>query len=629
MPMTNARVSSSSTDPTHPVRGMAVAILGLLAGGVIGMLPGAAVALLARSVNPTFNATVLVASVMAGIAAAAFALARWAIPRVAGEAYRRAPRGVVRRVMGIATIAVALPVSGAGLGGPWRIVLLWFVGIVVAGAVGTAVGTATKHPHGGFWMREGRPRRSQQDGAIAAEHIAVLLIVGAVVAALVNLAIPGTVANWARYASCTVFGDDGSCVEPAPYDPGPCLASSTSNNLHVEGSFVISVDRDLGYKTERLSDGTVVVTYDNGSKVGTGVGAGLSVEVFAGDVSSKAGLEAQASIKATFQEGQSWEFTGPNAEEDAASWVGWHSVNTAAADLAMPGGSEGLAGALWDVGTSAVNDLLNLGPLDLGVDVPTEPSSGAIYVAGGVDISGSAFGGAVGQDTSDGQALGLGADVEADMSKALGFRFNSDGTTTAFLDASTVLAGEGTRADHFHLNATAGFQLGDASTIALTLDDSGTPVEATVTTRRIDESGLDLAGNTHVESAFGDAAHASGSSQGLPEAPSLYEVSATLDLSQQADGEVWASLLAGTLAQDAGPVRDAALQQFYAAADITAAEYEIDQDRWGAIVNAEAVAKAGGGVTVGSESSQVLNAHSYDPATGSYTTWDSCLAGAP
>lgn len=622
-------MSNSPTDVTHPVRGVVVAALGLLAGAVTGMLPGAAVAVLVTSVNSTFNATVLVASVMAGVTAAAVALSRWGVPRVAGETYRRAPRAVVRRAMGIATVAVALLVSGAGLGGSWRIVLLWFVGIVVAGAAGTVVGTADNRQRGRSWTRWGRPTRGQQDGAIAAEHIAVLLLVGAVVAALVNLAIPGTVANWAQYAACTLFGDDGSCVEPAPYDPGPCLASSSSNDLHVEGSFVISLDRDLGYKTERLSDGTVVVTYDNGSKVGTGVGAGLSVELFAGDTSSKAGLEAQASIKASFQEGQSWEFTGPDAEEDATNWIEWHSVNAAAADLAVPGGSSGLLGKTWDLGTTAVNELLNLGPLDLGMDVPTEPSSGAIYVAGGIDASAGAFAGAVGEDASDGQVLGLGADVEAALSKALGVRMNSDGTTTAYLDASTVLAGQGTAADHFNVNATGGFQLGDASTIALTLDSSGAPVEATVTTRRVDEAGLDLAGNTDVAAAFGDAAHASGSTQGLPDAPSMYEVSATLDLSESADAEVWASLLAGTWAQDAGPVRDAALQQFYAAADITAAEYEIDQDRWGAVVNAEAVAKAGGGLTVGSESSQVLNAHYYDPATGSYATWDSCLAGSP
>lgn len=43
----------------------------------------------------------------------------------------------------------------------------------------------------------------------------------------------------------------------------------------------------------------------------------------------------------------------------------------------------------------------------------------------------------------------------------------------------------------------------------------------------------------------------------------MYEESATLNLTEEAHGEALASRLGGSLTQDAGPVRNRVLEQFY------------------------------------------------------------------
>jgi hypothetical protein len=58
-----------------------------------------------------------------------------------------------------------------------------------------------------------------QRGAISADYIAVLVLAGALVAALFAIGIPRVVGDWGTYASCALFaGDDEGCERPHAHD---------------------------------------------------------------------------------------------------------------------------------------------------------------------------------------------------------------------------------------------------------------------------------------------------------------------------------------------------------------------------------------------------------------------------
>jgi hypothetical protein len=141
---------------------------------------------------------------------------------------------------------------------------------------------------------------------MAAEHVAVVLVIGVVVAALVGAALPTRVGEWARYAVCSLFSDD--CVEPIALAedtlrPSACNVLSTSYTGDV-GVDVLFFDAEAGVSFSRVdrSDGTSVFTVvDTG---GVGVSAEVGAEAHLGVVGVEA--TAGAGIGLVLEDGQSW-----------------------------------------------------------------------------------------------------------------------------------------------------------------------------------------------------------------------------------------------------------------------------------------------------------------------------------
>jgi hypothetical protein len=141
---------------------------------------------------------------------------------------------------------------------------------------------------------------------MAAEHVAVVLVIGLVVAAMMSAALPTAVGEWARYAVCSLFGDD--CVEPTALAeealrPSSCNVLSTSYTGDV-GIDVLFFDAEAGVSFARVdrSDGTSVFTVvDTG---GIGVSAEIGAEAHLGVVGVEA--IAEAGIGLVLEDGQSW-----------------------------------------------------------------------------------------------------------------------------------------------------------------------------------------------------------------------------------------------------------------------------------------------------------------------------------
>lgn len=119
-----------------------------------------------------------------------------------------------------------------------------------------------------------RTVRRDEDGEVAAEHVAVLVVVSLAIAALVAAGIPTVIGGWAEYAVCQLFGD-GTCERPSsaevvaaepddgPPPPPPCTTSASSRDQRrtVDWLFSRSVNGER-YSITDLSDGTVVILED-------------------------------------------------------------------------------------------------------------------------------------------------------------------------------------------------------------------------------------------------------------------------------------------------------------------------------------------------------------------------------
>lgn len=124
---------------------------------------------------------------------------------------------------------------------------------------------ASRPGHGG-------PRSGAEDGAIAAEHIGIIILIGAVVAGLWAAGIAGSVADWGRYAACSLFtGSDGDCEHPGSGSQGPVLAedpdappvcqleaSERHHRTTTDLLFRRNVDGSR-FVVNELSDGTMII----------------------------------------------------------------------------------------------------------------------------------------------------------------------------------------------------------------------------------------------------------------------------------------------------------------------------------------------------------------------------------
>jgi hypothetical protein len=150
---------------------------------------------------------------------------------------------------------------------------------------------------------------------MAAEHVAVVLVIGLVVAALVSAALPTVVGEWARYAVCSLFSDD--CVEPIALAedalrPSACNVLTTSYTGDV-GVDVLFFDADAGVSFARVdrSDGQSEFTV-----VDTG-GVGVSAEVGAEAHLGVVGVEAiaEAGVGLVLEDGQTWVISTTEADD--------------------------------------------------------------------------------------------------------------------------------------------------------------------------------------------------------------------------------------------------------------------------------------------------------------------------
>jgi hypothetical protein len=150
---------------------------------------------------------------------------------------------------------------------------------------------------------------------MAAEHVAVVLVIGLVVTALVSAALPTAVGEWARYAVCSLFSDD--CVEPTAlaadvYEPPSCNVLTTTYTGDV-GVDILFFDADAGVSFARVdrSDGTSVFTVvDTG---GVGVSAEAGAEAHLGVVGVEA--VAEAGLGLVLEDGQSWVISTAEADD--------------------------------------------------------------------------------------------------------------------------------------------------------------------------------------------------------------------------------------------------------------------------------------------------------------------------
>ncbi|GAA3944230.1 hypothetical protein GCM10023085_27790 [Actinomadura viridis] len=169
-------------------------------------------------------------------------------------------------------------------------------------------------------VKAGRIPGERGEGAI--NYLVVILLIVLVAAAMVTSSMGGLVVGGIKYAICKVAKVEGviDCEMPQDRDyRTTCLTNLgvSSHGGNVE-ALIFRVGRDYTFLriTTVAPDGTKTVTIlaikGVTGGVGTGVGAGLNLGRF-----FNAGVDAVAEAKGRVGIGEGWEFTGPDAEQQA------------------------------------------------------------------------------------------------------------------------------------------------------------------------------------------------------------------------------------------------------------------------------------------------------------------------
>jgi hypothetical protein len=580
---------------------LAAAVVSLLAAGIAQTL------LRLRTTAPFAVLVVLIAVPMIGGAVRLLALRLDATERTG-----HAIAGVV-----VAAAVVALP----GSPGPLATKLVGAAVVAIAGLAGIRVARRTSDGSD-RGARSGRRRsvtswraHAGEAGVTTGEYIGVLVLVAAMLGAVAVTPIGGTIHDGILAALCRITGGENCGQLFAENQPEqPCVARQTSHTGSVDVSVVIDVGREMGYDTSYLSDATVQVTYNNGYEAGAGVGAGLQAEVYWGEETFQAGGKAEADASLALTEGQVWEFTGPDAEQQAAEWIQWHAVDTGAADAVLPGGRDGPLGKAYGFAHRAGNGLLNM--VGLGQDHPPTPPTVAEFYEGGFNANANASGGVIAAD----------ANVEAAAARALGYRVDADGNTTVYVQVSTSAGVEG----DIGAEGTGG-QAGWAAdgVMALTFDSDLSPVSAQLTTYRVDEPGLWLDGEADPTAALGDSVYAEGGETYESRTPpSLYQVDVTLDLTDPAQAAAFddflvtgtSSLATGTTIAAPGSIVD----NLFEVGETTVVEYDSTENNYGGAAMLQAIVEGGGGIRYTQSEMDLANAYYYAHDPGTYLPWTLC-----
>jgi hypothetical protein len=309
-----------------------------------------------------------------------------------------------------------------------------------------------------------RSRTRGQSGAMAAEHVAVLAVIGTVLAAVLALPLAPAVSDWGRYAVCSLFGE--GCERPGTSrmglptaDPATirCLDARGSESVHGSVTVMsVQVSGDLAYQIDRHSDGTHDVTL--------ALSGGLGAELIAGGKLSadalgvKGGRQGAVELSADATLAPVFTFS---SEDDALRFA------ESARDLVAGPGRD-----VWDwrtlipvygPGRVAANQLDRMRSFD-----PPPPSR--LRVDGAVDLvaSGEFFGGAGGASGLLGAGRTLGADIDL-----------TSGDTTIYVAMEGRVAAElglgPAVAAPIGANLRPGGQLDGELVVAVTVDRSLVP----------------------------------------------------------------------------------------------------------------------------------------------------------
>jgi hypothetical protein len=169
--------------------------------------------------------------------------------------------------------------------------------------------------------RDVPPRASvrAETGAASAEQVALIAVVGAIIAALFAIPVAPFVGAWGEYAVCTLFGGE-ACERPgadgrtdADLRPTHCetLATTFDGSVGVE-VLVFDVETGISYVRTERSDGNISFTVVSTDGAGVGVsspGAGAQ----AGPLSVEVGAEAGVGLQT--EAGQTWIVSPAGADD--------------------------------------------------------------------------------------------------------------------------------------------------------------------------------------------------------------------------------------------------------------------------------------------------------------------------
>jgi hypothetical protein len=310
-------------------------------------------------------------------------------------------------------------------------------------------------------------------GVSTAEYGAVLLLVSAIVAALLAVTLPTTIADNVSYLVCKILngGDASDCESPADraFKPTTCTValSQQTYGAAVDIAF-FQVGKDLTFIRSTDSQGKVTVTAVNGTSAGVGTGAGVGIN-WGNAVNIGADADAKANIKIGV--GDSWIFDNQGEADHFIGQIQKQATYDGIEDSGPLGWLGGHVAELIspaDVPDSDINRY----------EVELNGNAG---VSAGVSIGprNKSSNGSSGKDTRGSNKIkpNLGGYVTVEgQEKAIVEKNKRDGTT-----AITVQVGGGAKAGGNYVIDNREFRGQVAGSVKLTYDEGGNLTKLTLT----------------------------------------------------------------------------------------------------------------------------------------------------
>lgn len=440
-----------------------------------------------------------------------------------------------------------------------------------------------------------RAARRGDDGQGSLELVGLVVVIGALVAAVVTAFVANTptVGRDVARAVCSfiTLGGCGSETEVQTREPtAPCVVQGSSDTINAGIDFtVVSVGGSRSMGWEELSDGRFRLTQRSGGDVQGTTGVGAKVGFTVADTEVGFGADAGISGGATFSGGQEWVVDSVAERDRLLSAENWERFDA-------------VAGATSPLGSGVVG----WGRDALGIGEQLPPPD-RVFVEGGLVAEGSAYVGASGVAT---------ANAGVATSRVLGYSYEPDGDGDRTFYFETKESGDAL-AGVIDLGGMQGASLeGEVTTLtSITVDDSGQVVKAS-------RSGLATGTSAGLTNALfgGEFSTSTNDSVGTGT-----QYDATLEVRTDADRQAVASLLAsaGIEAADIGatplaPGASALLEQPFLAAvrdrgDLTRTGVVADSSTVAALDAAvKAGAVAGVNASYGTSSMEYADPEYYD-----------------